>query len=87
MSNLEVKQENESADIPIDFCWYRVEYALPDGDEPVYIVYVRDVLEADEDSIRIAIYRQIYRFSDSLLVGGFPIEIKSFTCVDKCMVD
>ena len=71
----------------MDFYWYRVEYALPDKDEPVYIVYVCDVPEADEDSIRIAIYRQIYRFSDSLLVRGFPIEIKSFTCVDKCMVD
>ena len=69
------------------FYWYRVEYALPDEDEPVYIVYVCDVPEADEDSIRIAIYRQIYRFSDSLLARGFPIEIKSFTCVDKCMVD
>lgn len=67
----------------MDFCWYRVEYALPDEDEPVYIVYVCDVPEADEDSIRIAIYRQIYRFSDSLLARGFPIEIKSFTCVDN----
>lgn len=67
----------------MDFYWYRVEYALPDKDEPVYIVYVYDASDASEDSIRSAIYRQIYRFSDSLLEKGFPIKIHSFTCVDN----
>lgn len=67
----------------IDFCWYRVVYTIPYEDTPVYIVYVYDVPDASEDSIRSAIYRQIYRFSDSLLEKGFPIKIHSFTCVDN----
>lgn len=70
-------------DICADFCWYRVVYTIPYEDSPVYIVYVCAAPDASEDSIRSAIYRQIYRFSDSLLGKGFPIEIKSIACVDK----
>lgn len=74
----------------LDFCWYRVEYTAPvvDSEETIYIVYVFDIPEAGEDSIKNAVYRQIYRFSDSLLEKDFPIEIKAFTCIDKmCKVD
>lgn len=71
----------------LDSCWYRVEYTAPvaDNGETVYIAYVFDVPEASEDSIRNAVYRQMYRYSDSLLnrEKSFPIEIKSITCVGK----
>ena len=71
----------------IDTCWYRVEYTAPvaDNGKTIYIAYVFDVPEASEDSIKDSIYRQMYRYSDSLLnkEKGFPIEIKAVTCVGK----
>ena len=67
----------------LDSCWYRVVYTLPYTDSPVYIVYVYAIPEADEDSIKSAVYQQIYHFSDSLLEKDFPLEIKSITCVGK----
>ena len=71
----------KGADIPT--YWYRVVYTIPYEDAPVYIVYVYGLSDAGEDSIKTAIYRQIYRFSDSLLEKAFPLEIKSITRVDK----
>lgn len=69
----------------IDACWYRVVYAAPTADPwgAVRISYVYDIPDAGEDSIKTAIYRQIYHFSDSLLEKAFPIKIQSFTFVDR----
>lgn len=84
MSDPNVKQESS---MRLDVCWYRVEYTAPaaDNGETVYIAYVFDIPEAGEDSIRDSIYRQMYRYSSSLLKKekSFPIEIKSITCVGK----
>ena len=65
----------------LDICWFRVEYTSPciNLGKTTSIGYVYTLEEASEENIKDCIYRQI----GLPPAEYFPIELKSFTRVDK----